>query len=252
MHLATVKRTFESIRVIYGKRSTGILDDDAKQVLEEAVRGAEYTWNEFKRNPDNHPTWGYEISDRKPLRFKASEVLNGAIVDIYCKLKWTGGTSIPFEQDIKLHVWSDDNSVIFRPQLDARIVEEKLTDPSRLHRGRVISRFHFDRADHSQGKSREYHPLFHMQIGGISNDYELCWHPKNFDIPRIAHHPMELFLACQLVAINFFPETYSDIRQELLWKHQLHATQEAIALEYYEQCVRAIRQKNSLLDHLRS
>lgn len=252
MHLTTVKRTFESIRVIYGKRSTGILDETTKRVLEEAVQGAEETWAEFKRNPRINPTWGYEISDRNPLRFKPSEVLNGVIVDVYCKVRWSGDTSVPVKQDIKVRIWSEDDDLIFRPHLDSGDVLNQLSDPTRSTRGRVISRFHFDRVDHSQGKSKEYHPEFHMQIGGVSNDYEICWHPKSFDIPRIAHHPMELLLTCQLVAINFFPEKYVDISRELLWISQLHTIQQSVMLDYYERCTRAIRDKHSLLDMLRS
>lgn len=252
MHLATVKRTFESIRIVYGKRSTGILSETTKRVLEEAIRDAEETWADFKRDPSNNPTWGYEISDKNPLRFKPSEVLNGVIIDIYCKVKWSSDSSIPVEQDIKMRIWSEDDNLIFRPNLDSEKILEKLSDPTRLTKGRVVSRFHFDRVDHSQGKSKEYHPEFHMQIGGVSNDYELCWHPKSFDIPRIAHHPMELLLTCQLVAINFFPEKYVDISQELLWMNQLYTTQQSVILDYYEQCIRAIRSNQSLLDMLRS
>lgn len=251
MQLTNIRKNFESIRTVYGKRNIAILDEGSYQwILEEAEREARTTWNNFKADSSTYPSWGYKIDAKNPLRFKPSEVLNGVIVDLYCNIRWSAGNYVPAKQDIKMRIWSEDQNLIYRDHLDSDLIFEKLSN--RIQKRRVISRFHFDRVDHSQGKSKEYHPEFHMQIGGVPDDDELCWHPKSFDIPRIAHHPMELFLACQLVAINFFPERYMDIRQELLWKHQLHATQEAIALEYYEQCVRAIRQKDSLLDFLRS
>ena len=91
-----------------------------------------------------------------------------------------------------------------------------------------------------------------MQIGGVPNDDELCWHPKSFDIPRIVHYPMELFLACQLVAINFFPAKYHDIKQEISWNRQLLSTQKNILLDYFRECVQTIQDNKSLLDTLRS
>lgn len=244
----------EIIDTVYGKRNADILDESRfpyKWVLSEAKKHAENTWQHHRRDPSTYPTWGYEISDTYPLAFKPSEVLNGARVDVFCDIKWADG-DLPIKQDIKIRVWSDHETTAYRPELDAEDVWLKMNDENRLHKGRVISRFHFDKADHSQGRSNEYHPEYHFQVGGVSKEYELCWHPDSFDIPRFAYHPMELFLTCQLVATNFFPKKYVDISQELVWLNQLSWCQKTIQLDYYQQCVRAIRDGRVLLDFLKS
>ena len=254
MHFANVVQMLEIIDTVYGKRNGGILDETVYPymwVLSEAKRHAEQSWDRFRRDPVSFPKWGYEISDTYPLSFKPSEVLNGARVDVYCNIKWAED-DLPAKQDIKLRIWSEDQAIAYRPELDAEDVYLKLEDSARSHRGRVVSRFHFDKVDHTQGKSNQYHPPFHMQVGGIPRDYELCWHPQPFDIPRIAHQPMELFLTCQLVACNFFPEKYAALSQELVWLTQLRFHQSTLLLKYYKRCVKAIEDKDSLVDFLRS
>ena len=250
MHLTNVKFAIDSIRKTYGRRNIRILGESAEEVLNEAMRDAENKWDRFSKCQKIDSSWGYKISSKKPLRFEPSEVLNGAIVDIYCEIWWSSDSSVPRKQDIKIRIWSEHDSFVFRPHLDSKCVAEKLTDPDRLTRGRVISRFHFDRVDHSQGTSGEYHPRFHMQIGGKPENDELCWHPKQFDLPRFPYHPMELLLTCQFVAINFFPDKYSQIRRDPLWERQLLATQKSVMENYYEQCTRSIRDNISLLDQL--
>ena len=246
-----VEHTLISIKSAYGTGTSGILDDSAEWVLPEAIETAKRTWAKFKNDPHNHPEWGYDIPEKSPLRFKPSTVRDGVTVDVYCWLRWSDGTGVPSKQDIKMRIWSQEKAIIYRPDLDSKCVDVKLKDSTRKQPGRVISRFHFDRADLSQGKGNEYHPEFHMQIGGDSKDYELCWHPDTFDVPRIPHPPMELLLTCQLVAINFFPEKYDMIRREPHWRGRLREIQRCIMLDYYDECTRTICEGSSLLDMLR-
>lgn len=245
------------IRTVYGNRNIDILDVTQYpyiQVLSEADQHASQTWRNYQTDRRHNPVWGYEIPDSYPLCFKPSEVLKGVHVDIYCDVKWSND-DLPVKQDIKIRVWSDDDSITFRSGLDSDDIWYRLNDESRSHKRRVISRFHFDKANHSQGKSNEYHPKYHVQTGGISKDYELCWHPKSFDVPRLPYPPMDLFLACQLVAANFFPEKYEDIKKERTWMTHLKACQNTMLLDYYQKCVRAIQdttEERPLLDVLRS
>lgn len=252
MNSDKVKQALQCIRDVYGKGNLRILDDSTKWVLDEAIDTAEYTWEKFDKAPHNHPEWGYEIPERSPLRFVPSEELNGVVVDIYCNLRWSGGTGVPSKQEIKMLIWSEEERITFRRHLDSICVEEKLTDPSRKQPGRVISRFHFDRADVSPNRSKQYHPKFHMQIGSNSDCDELYWHPKGFDLPRIPYHPMDLLLTCQLVAITFFPKKYREIRQEGHWIGRLRDMQRRILKEHYDECAQAIYEGSSLLDLLRS
>ncbi|MCY4061899.1 MAG: hypothetical protein OXG53_06005 [Chloroflexi bacterium] len=252
MHISNVRENLDKIRRIYRRTGTDILGGTAKDVLDVAEARAVAMWDEFKRDKKRNPDWGYDISEAAPLRFKPSRVLKDAIVDVYCKIRWSEESSVPCKQDIKVRVWSEDSSIIYRSDLDSECVEKELTDPARIQPGRVISRFHFDRANLSNGSRRQYHPEFHVQIGGIPGSHELCWHPKGFNLPRIPYQPMELLMTCQLVAINFFPAEYGDIAKEPDWKDQLHSTQKLILLDYYQLCRDTIWQKDSLLDRLRA
>ena len=245
-----VEQTLISIQKAYGTGTSGILDDSAKWVLPQAIEFAKRTWNRFDKDPRNHPEWGYDILEKSPLRFKSRTALKGVTVDVYCRLRWSDGTSVPSKQVIQLRIWSRDKGIIYRPDLDSECVDAKLKDSTRKQPGRVISRLHFDRANLSPNRSEEYHPKSHMQIGGDSRDYELCWHPDTFDLPRIPYYPMELFLTCQLVAINFFPEEYDRIKKEPHWRGRLRDLQRRVWLDYHEECVRTIGEGSSVFDML--
>ena len=252
MNSSIVVKALRGIQDTCGKGNSRILDDINMWVLDEAIKAVEYTSRKFERDPDSNPDWGYEIPQKSPLRFKQSKLLNGVTVDVYCRLRWSDGAGAPSKQEIKMLIWSEKERVIFRRDLDSTCVEKKLTDPNRKQRGRVISRFHFDRAEVSPNGSGEYHPKFHMQIGSNSDRDELYWHPKGFDLPRIPYHPMDLLLTCQLVAINFFPEEYERFRTENHWVGPLREIQQRILKEHYEECAQAIREDSSLLDLLRA
>lgn len=245
-----VEQALISIQKAYGTGTSGILDDSADWVLPKAIQFAKRTWDKFDKDPDKHSEWGYDIPETRPLRFKPRYASKGVTVDVYCHLRWSGGTDVPSRQVIQLRIWSQDEKLIFRPDLDSKYVDETLKDLTRHHPGRVISRFHFDRASLSPCRSSEYHPDFHIQIGGNSKDYELCWHPDTFDLPRIPHYPMELFLTCQFVAINFFPEKYRLISKEQHWRGRLRDMQRRLWLDHHKACIRTIDEGSSVLDML--
>lgn len=139
---------------------------------------------------------------------------------------------------------------IFDEKRDSQSVLEELTREGRNY-GRVVSRLHFDKANLNPNTGIGYRPEYHVQYGGISEVYELCWHPKKVNVPRLNHHPLELFLVCQMVAANFFPEIYRDqIREKAEWRQELIHYQNLILRSYYEKCLGFINNNNSLLDAL--
>jgi hypothetical protein len=140
---------------------------------------------------------------------------------------------------------------IFRDEFDAERISEELEDDDRPYfprphrKSRVVSRIHFDKANPSQ-----VGPLYHLQFGGISRPYELFWHPEKVNVPRLEYQPMDLFLTCQMVVANFFPEHYSEIRIRPEWRKQLIWCQENFLLQHYELCFNALKDKQTLLDVL--
>jgi len=244
-----VKRAENTLLQI-GKFYKDLLDDSAEWILQEAASRLIESHDLFKAG--HIPQWGYEITDERPLRFRPSPI-GGYLpeVDIYCSIKWTD-SDLPVEQDIKIRVWSNHHLIVFREGIDGERIEQELTNDAR-HRsnsGRVISRLHFDLARHDQGRSEQFHPRYHLQVGGNQREYELCWHPKGFDIPRIPFQPMELFLTCQLVAANFFVTEYESIKRDGVWRGYLRHYQNVFWLEYYKECLKIVEEKESLIDHL--
>ncbi len=165
-------------------------------------------------------------------------------MDVYCKIYWEDD-AIPVEQDIKVRLWSDHEQLIFDSDKDSLAVYEKLTDPSRERQGRVISRFHFDKANQTQPG-----PKYHLQFGGNPKEYELCWHPSGVNIPRFQYHPMELFLTCQLIAANFFWDDYLEIKETSEWRGALELCQSQLLVGYYQGCMDTLLKGDSLLDCL--
>ncbi len=126
---------------------------------------------------------------------------------------------------------------------------ELFDNPHRTHSGRVISRLHLDRANAGQEG-----PAYHLQYGGKPEDYELCWHPKSVNIPRLVHQPMELFLTCQIIAANFFRHEYeTEIRVRPEWRQEILLYEKLLLRDYYEKCLKLLDSKgnrDTLLDHL--
>lgn len=250
-----VKSSLQQIRKIYGR----ILDDESTSIVipsaVESVKLSREYYDYAKRNETRGivPTsWGYTIDHSQPLRFIRSHTRDLDFqVDIYCDVQWKDD-DIPVKQDIKVRIWSEHSDTIFRPEMDSQQIEDQLTDTNRQYRGRVVSRFHFDKVyrETAPGAKFEPAPEFHLQIGGVSHAYELCWHPDKVNVPRLLHQPMELFLTCQMVVANFFWDEYEEIRTKREWMQELLQYQNLLLVPHYRKCVELLEGNKSLLDNL--
>lgn len=88
--------------------------------------------------------------------------------------------------------------------------------------GSPIGRWHFDRAN-THGQRIQEGPLFHLQFGGHNSgqrdlDYKL-------KVPRLAHPPMDLVLACELVVANFFSSVWAEFRLARSWCEAISVSQ---------------------------
>ncbi len=221
MNADRVKTSLKQIGKVYKE----ILDHTTSQnVLSNAMVRVESTkarYDHAIRNQTRGFTpepWGYTINHEEPLRFKPTKIPHGVElqVDVYCDIRWINEDDKPVRQDIKVRIWSQHEDTIFNSERDSEKIFDQLFDSQRIYPGRVISRFHFDKANPSQ-----IGPEYHLQFGGIPEDYELCWHPKKVNVPRLAYQPTELFLTCQMIAANFFWDEYLEIREKLEWKSEL-------------------------------
>ena len=236
-----------------------ILDDKASTVIASAIAELNvtkraYDWGKRNQNRLNRPPepWGYTIYDSQPLRFIPVKIPNSVElqVDIYCDIRWAED-DLPTQQDIKVRVWCLHEETIFRDEFDAERIFEELEDDNRSYfprphkKSRVISRVHFDKANPDQAG-----PLYHLQFGGISQPYELFWHPEKINGPRLEYQPMDLFLTCQMVVANFFPEHYSEIRKRPEWQNQVTWCQDKFLRQHYKHCHETLENKQTLLDVL--
>jgi len=241
-----------------------ILHDSAHDVLEDAAARL----STFIRGKERKaaPVWGYRLSAAAPLRFKPTDVneLGHKVwVDVYCSVRWSEADALPFEQDIKIRVWSKDDAYLhsFERKAFEETPTEKL-DPSiasvidRMSAddpisGRVIYRCHFDKANKKQAG-----PTYHLQFGGAPEVDELCWLPKIISLPRLVHSPYDLILTCELVASNFYLKEYEDIKKETTWMSVLRQSQANQLIGYYRGCLDALENSDRegrgslLLDHL--
>ena len=251
------KRVMNSLRLI-GMVYKPVLDDSSQYVIPQAIEMIrvtkdQYDWAIRNRSRGFQPEpWGYTIQHDNPIRFTSVEVPNSVEmqVDVYCNVRWAE-QDIPVVQDIKVRVWSKHNETIFDAERDSQNILDELTRADRIHHGRVVSRLHFDKANLNPNTRSAYQPEYHVQFGGTSETYELCWHPKKVNVPRLNHQPLELFLVCQIIAANFFPEIYRDqIREKAEWRQELIHYQNLILRGYYEKCLNVIDARDSLLDAL--
>jgi hypothetical protein len=246
MILASAERCLTAIR----DSMRGILSGNASQVLEEAIAEArvssEQSQLDRRRKKKNPRHWGYSVRPERPLEFRECEVGGyRATVDLYCSFRWPPESSLPAsEQNVTFRIWSLDDSLSFRDQWDSEHVRQTITRTNR----RVISRFHFDLANAGQPG-----PRYHFQSGGVAHVNECCWIPEAADIPRIAHPPVDLVLTCQMIAANFFPERYREIRANPSWWAAVREAQNYFCADYYNFCHRTLTDRNaqrSLLDQL--
>ncbi|MCU1264510.1 MAG: hypothetical protein JWM21_828 [Acidobacteria bacterium] len=246
-----------SLRQI-GKIYSRVLDEESKSIViptaDQSVLVSRKKYDYEKQNAPRGITptsWGYSIDHNKPLRFIPSDARDlQFVVDIYCDIQWKDD-DIPVKQDIKVRIWSEHGDTIFRPAMDSQQIEEQLTDATRRYPGRVVSRFHFDRVNRAGaiGSAFEASPEYHLQLGGISHDYELCWHPDKVNIPRLMFQPMELFLTCQLVTANFFWKDYEEIKKKSEWKQELVQYQKLLLMPHYRRYVECLVRISHQVEH---
>ena len=185
--------------------------------------------------------WGFRIEPNYPLRFKKTEV-NGLNlrVDLFLKSYWDSDPAVmPSELTLAIRVWSLDKHIYFRDDWDAKRLSSKINSNT----GRVMSRLHFDLANKDQPG-----PKYHLQVGGKPRDDEFHWFPDSLGVPRILHPPMDLVLATELIAANFYPKSYRAFKREAPWVGSMKTSQEYLLAGYFDQATRALMNGKSLLD----
>lgn len=231
-----------------------LLDDVSTGQLIEAAGMATASYRQYGEG--KLAAWGYEISRDRPLWFRMHEVDGIPLqVDLSCDVRWSGGSAVPCQQNILLRVWSCTGSIAYRNALDAKALRKKLNiDRKSVHRRRVMARYNFDIADavqldnaHNDSLDRPMSPWSHVQTGGNPADNELCWLPKSISVPRLAHPPLDLVLATEIVAANFLGDIGREVMKEPGWQSTIANAQRYVQAGYYEKCRKTLLAGRSIL-----
>jgi hypothetical protein len=140
--------------------------------------------------------------------------------------------------NVVVRVWCLDMAVSHREKLDALELREVIEKAGR----RVMLRYHFDLAEDTQSG-----PRFHLQVGGNSMPDETCWLPETISIPRIGHHPLDLALACELVALNFYSAEAGRIFRDATIRGVVRDSQAGLLRDYYSWCAQVLEDGNESL-----
>ena len=232
-----VERSLETV----GTRLDSILGYSAGGVIARAKSGLRVSKEQFAKGAQSR--WGFRIDPSEPLEFRETETKQLRVrVDLFMQAYWDAEPATqPAHLAVVIRVWSLDDFVYYRPDLDAQRLKD-LIDP---FKGRVILRLHFDLANAEQPG-----PTYHMQVGGNSRDDELHWFPKALSVPRFLHMPVDLVLATELVASTFYPREYKQIRREDMWTFSRRISQTHLLHDYLEKAQTALRNNNSVLEAL--
>ena len=215
--LQTIERVLEDL-----------LEEPSKRALQMARRPLQKRIDSEKKQKREKNPWKFAIPTAEPVRFKEcrpnDHVKHALAVDISGKLSKPQGGLPTDEHNIAVRVWSSDRSMWFREHLDAADVPDRC-----VHGRRVMLRFHFDHASDKQNG-----PTHHLQIGGKPLDDELAWLPDNWKLPRFAHYPVSLLMACDFIVRNFFPFAYKDVAKEASWRGCMSKAQSAYLVPYLQ------------------
>lgn len=193
--------------------------------------------NKRKKTP---AAWKFEIPLKRPLVFKMAEVDGFRLqVDIACDIEGCGDDIS--RQSAVLRVWSLDENVSYREQLDAVGLKGILESCGWK---RVMLRFHLDLRERG---TKKLEPLYHLQVGGNARDEENCWLHKSIEVPRFYHPPMDIVLLCEFILVNFFDKESEDLRKNPEWRSLVRKSQDIFQHNYFTNCVNHLKDTASTL-----
>lgn len=188
----------------------------SKDIMQESIS--------LLRSQRNSQGWNFTIFKERPLAFK--ENTKHLQADISCIISGEG-------EEIKevrtlLRIWSNDVALCYRTNMDGEPVKTRLHE----HGRRVMVRFHFDRRALSVARPE---PIYHMQVGGNASPEEICWFPKQLDVPRFHYPPMDVVLLGELVLVNLFHKESRDLREKPEWKSLIIKSQQVFQKPYFQE-----------------
>lgn len=85
-----------------------------------------------------------------------------------------------------------------------------------------VARWHVDLAN-EKDDGMQGGPLTHIQFGGHFAGHREKDHPLK--VPRWCHPPMDVILLCEVAAANFYPDEWTELREDPSWCQAVHIGQ---------------------------
>ena len=215
-----------------------IIDDKSKRLLFEVASNV---------RTSRKDQWELTIHPGKPLEFAIAENDDRLKTDLFCNIMTINNETFPISYlRLVLRVWSIKQNLSFRSDWDSEKINQQLIKRGLFNR--VVFRCHYDSTSKDQ-----YAPIFHLQFGGTSHPGELCWFPKNLELPRFPSPPIDLILACELVVATFFPSIFKKLCQEGNWVNLIQESEKFFMKKYYKLCMEHFANQyedKTLLDRL--
>lgn len=145
--------------------------------------------------------WIVEIEDMdlpidgKPRHLKPANLENNLKLFVSIKMKGNGKK------------WDNNEDCIEDLCFSVRIQEKEKADPA----NEFLTGFHIDKMGKGDDKN-EMHPLYHVHFMNESKVGEI--ESLGMDVPRLSHHPVDLFLGLMLVFANFNKDTYEKLKED--------------------------------------
>lgn len=207
--------------------------DDTYEQYQEYIRRTDLT------HPIIENGWGFSIDRNEPLKFEVTQINDYRFwVDLSCEFRWkkvNRNESVQSKRNLAVRLWTNDQRLVFRKDWDAARIQDGI-------QRRVMLRFHFDDAEETQDA-----PKSHLQVGGVAEVNEYCWLHEKVNQPRLPHPPLDLVLACELIAATLYTSRYRVIMNSGRWKGVVRDSQNTMLLEYYRKCVATIENDQSVL-----
>lgn len=207
---------------------------------------------------------GFVVYPETPLAFNPvyyKEVGQEVWVDLYCDVRWEGSDPLPTQQDLKIRVWTTIDDPYLHPHERAALEANSSAEGSdvldameaaRYGGGRVIHRCHYDRANVGDGRSGSLPqpgPRFHLQFGGAPRSDEFPWLTRVISVPRLPAPPIDLVLACDIIASNFYPDLHQNLVADSQWTAAVRRSERGAVKSYLEQSLQAIKEERCALHY---
>lgn len=182
--------------------------------------------------------WSIQITDMElpietPRHLKPHELKGNLKMFVSISMKGSGKE------------WKECKDCIKRLRFNVVVLEKNQRDKQKYYQ----TGFHIDRVDENDDSS-EMHPLYHVHYFNDSKIYGS--ETMNMDVPRLMHHPVDVFLGILLVYANFNSAGYNKLLQNGNFMSLCHDSAKHILAPYFMSLYKITSDEGSVTEYDKS